>query len=876
MRLSSKPVRAVLLVWMALLYVNGGLSRQSTATRRILVLHWDNKDHPANIDFDRYFEASLQSYGIRVVEYYPEYLESNRFPGEDQSLAFRDYLRRKYADLPIDIVVANSLPPLQFLLSNRDALFGGVPILFMATDRPAHGELAAGAGATGVVFVNAHARTVDMALRLHPGTKHLFVISGTLGRNASFTTVARNELRRYERRLEVTYLTDLPLLELTARLKTLPDKSIVLYVWQLGQDPEGRVLESKAFLARVAPYSTAPIYGMSSANIGSGLVGGYVWTIEGNTAKLAGMTKQVLDGARPADIAVEDAPEIPMFDWRQLQRWRISESLLPPASEIRFREHTFWQQYQWQIVGVAGVFLLQAILIGMLLGERRRARRIRNELEHHKSHLEQVIQSRTAELVVARDEAVAANRSKSMFLANMSHELRTPLSAILGFSDMVLQDPALPDRHRRDLAIVGSSGEHLLGLIDDILDMAKIETGRDVVETLAIDVCSLTSETVNMLRERATAKGLELSLEISPDAPRFVRSDPRKIRQVLVNLIGNALKYTDVGSVAVTLNDSPQCVPDRAVLAFDVEDTGIGIAEKDQTRIFDPFIQVGRMKAGKGVGLGLAISRHFVELLGGTIQVVSSPGHGSQFHVEIPVEKADTSEVSTENAANEQVIDLEPGQPGYRVLVVEDEKENRLLLERLLQTAGFDVRVAEDGAQAVEVFGSWHPHFIWMDLRLPVLSGPEAACRIRQLQGGREVKIVAVTASAFASQREEVLESGFDDFLRKPYRSSEVFDCMARHLRVRYVYRAAPATTAMDPPTLCTADLEALPIALLDRLESAIISLDRDRIRKAVGEIANENAALGRLLAHLVDRLAFTPILDAIEKDKPMFRRAGV
>jgi CheY-like chemotaxis protein/nitrogen-specific signal transduction histidine kinase len=479
------------------------------------------------------------------------------------------------------------------------------------------------------------------------------------------------------------------------------------------------------------------------------------------------------------------------------------------------------------------------------------------------------VQKRSAEAVEARDQALAANRAKSIFLANMSHELRTPLNAILGFSGMVLKDASLSDQHRKDLAIVGKSGEHLLELIDDVLDMAKIETGGAAVESASIDLHRLVNETVTMLRGRAQAKNLELLLDISSQAPQYVRTDPGKLRQVLTNLVGNALKYTDEGSVAVRLDAKRRENSAGPVVTLDVEDTGIGISEEDQARIFDPFIQAGSTRGGKGAGLGLSISRRFVQLLSGSIQVESTPGRGSRFHVEVPVEMAEASEVMAGTGAVKQVTGLEPGQREYRILIVEDQQENWLLLQRLLQTTGFAVKVAGDGAQAIEVFRTWRPDFIWMDLRLPVVGGLEASRRIRQLEGGREVKIVAVTASAFASQREEVLAAGLDDFLRKPYRPREVFDCMARHLGVRYVYEATPQSAAGDPAVpLHPEDLAALPAALRDELENAITSLDPERIALLLRQVSEQNASLGHALLRLADKFSYTAIFRALESCK--------
>jgi CheY-like chemotaxis protein len=313
------------------------------------------------------------------------------------------------------------------------------------------------------------------------------------------------------------------------------------------------------------------------------------------------------------------------------------------------------------------------------------------------------------------------------------------------------------------------------------------------------------------------------------------------------------------------------------MLIFDVEDTGIGIAPEDQARIFDPFVQAASPRTRKGSGLGLSISRHFVQLMGGTIQVESTLGRGSRFHVEVPALAVDSSEVMAQVPNVGRVIGIEPGQPDYRVLIVEDQQENWLLLQRLLQTAGFQVRVAEDGVQAVEAFRVWHPNFICMDVRLRVMGGLEAARRIRELEGGRDVKIVAVTASAFASQRDEVLAAGFNDFLRKPYRPEEIFDCMARHLGVRFLNGAGPQPAAgYLPATLRPEDLAALPAALRNELENAVISLDRNRISLILRHVSEQNATLASALTRLAEEFAYTSIFDALERCKNKVTEANV
>jgi PAS domain S-box-containing protein len=353
---------------LSLLVLAHALSAQSNSkhTFRVLVLYWDNKDFPGNIKFDESFQATLRSSSAGNVEYYPEYLETTRFPGQDPAF-FRDYLKQKYDGRAIDVVVATADPALNFFSKYRAELFPNAPIVFVSNQPPGSDILAAGPGMTGIVHQSTHSPTLNLALNLQPDTRHVFVVSGSREHDKRFETAAREELNQFENRVEINYLTDLPLNELSSKLASLPPKSIVFYIWQQTTDDKGRLLETYEVLNRIASTSSAPIYGMGSGNLGQGIIGGYLQGPENNGAKVATMTIRILNGTRVQDMRLENAPTLAMFDWRQLKRWGINERDLPPGSIVRFREVTFWQLYKWYIVGLVGAVIVEAILIAWLL-----------------------------------------------------------------------------------------------------------------------------------------------------------------------------------------------------------------------------------------------------------------------------------------------------------------------------------------------------------------------------------------------------------------------------------------------------------------------------------------------------------------------------
>lgn len=473
----------------------------------------------------------------------------------------------------------------------------------------------------------------------------------------------------------------------------------------------------------------------------------------------------------------------------------------------------------------------------------------------------------------AKLAAEAANLAKSQFLANMSHEFRTPLNIILGFAQLLKRERLLTAQQQEHLETITRSGEHLLELINDVLEMSKIEAGQSRLNETSFDLYRQLQTLDEMWKPKAMAKGLQLTIERQTEVPQYAIADERKLRQVLTNLLSNAIKFTKVGQVSLRVwaereNREAETTESLSCqrLCFEVEDTGVGIASDELEILFDAFAQTesGR-QSQQGTGLGLAISREFVRLMGGDLTLETQVGQGTAFRFDIPLVIAAAVEGSPP-PPQQRVIGLAPDRTRYRLLVAEDCRDNRQLLVKLLESIGFEVRQAENGREAISLWESFAPHLIWMDLRMPVMDGYEAIRQIKSQLRSQKTVIIALTASAFEEERATALAAGCDDFIRKPFREEEIFEKMAQYLGVRYRYEplVLPAKSNETQSDVSTALvlLERMPAEWREQLHQAATQVDAEQIVQLTHQIPSEYSTLAFAIADLANRYRFDRIVE--------------
>jgi signal transduction histidine kinase len=606
------------------------------ARHQVLVMFDEDNDLPGMASIQRGLRQALVEEFGDDIGFYTESLQLTQFRDRDSDSILSDFLGRKYQGERLDLIIAVMEPSLDFLLRHRESLFAGTPIVFCGLDSTEVADKPLPADVTGVMMKRRFAPTVDTVLALKPDTRRLFVVGGSSRFDRRLQGIARRDLEAVANRIEITWLTTLPMQELLATVSDLPPNSAVFYL-TLFVDGSGQPFVTHDALKRVVEAANAPVYVSLDQYVGTGAVGGNVYSVESLGVEAARVAGRVLRGAAPSSIPPQSlAPYKPVFDWRQLQRWDIPLVRLPEDSVVQFRRPGAWQTYRWYIFGGVSLFLLQSALVIALLvnrAQRRRAEVARQESEQRRRHAEEEAQRQ-------REELAHTLRLTTLgeLTASIAHELNQPLTAIAANAQaakrLLNSDPASPDLP-----------EALEDLEDDSIRAAEIiqrlqALFRKKPATHALlDVNSVIDDVLRLLGADLRHRQIQVTFARSNVAPR-VQGDGVQLRQVIINLIRNA------EDAIAAAGDGPRAVniavqrPDASCIVIEIRDSGIGVENDDALeRIFEHFVS----SKPQGLGMGLAISRSLVEAHGGKIWATRNADRGLTLHVRLPLAAGDSS-----------------------------------------------------------------------------------------------------------------------------------------------------------------------------------------------------------------------------------------
>ncbi len=749
----------------------------SQNTAHVFVLHSYHEGLPWSRGLEKGLDQGFDNAGV-PVELHVEYLD--RIRAKDTSILqdLENLFKKKLKGIPVNAVIATDDPAFSFLLERREALFPGVPLFFCGPNGLKSSGIKDITAITGIAENPDMRGTIDLVQKLHPQAGEFAVVSD---RNPASLRVL-NTLNQIQREMKESFtlnvLTDESLDSLKRELHSLPAGTPVLY-HAFMQDSSGREYGSNlAVLEELSTEVNLPFYTFKKIDMGHGAVGGSVISEELMASLTAQMVAEYLKGKSLRDIPpVFDTPQVFIFDANQLKRLNIPESELPSGSIVINRRISTYEANKALFRSVSIIFCLLVLLVSVLALNVRRRIAAERQLKLINEDLEQRVRDRTEDFNQALLRAEAATRVKSDFLANMSHEIRTPMNAIIGMSHLISQTP-LNDKQKDYIDKITMAGKSLLNIINDILDFSRIEAGKLEIQSREFNLDNVLDNLSNLNSQRASAKGLELLFRVDPDVPRILRGDDLRLGQVLLNLVSNAVKFTDKGEILVSVNVKER-TGEKVILEFCVRDSGIGMTREQMATLFESFTQADASTTRKygGTGLGLAISKYLANLMNGVISVESTPGKGSRFTVALPF--------YTGNLSSAAALPSPGGHNNYNVLIIDDNETSREILSEYLKAFGFSTEDVESAEKGIELLNTGKRSFeiVLMDYRMAGLDGITATETIKRQSGdGHVPAVILITAYGQDDVLKRAEAAGADSVLIKPVSPVVLYNAILKAL----------------------------------------------------------------------------------------------